>query len=41
MTHSHEQVNKPVYDSSIDRWRKYQPFLGPLVDALGDSGAHV
>ena len=30
------QVRQPVYDSSVGRWRTYEKFLGPLLDALGD-----
>ena len=29
-------VRQPVYTSSVDRWRRYEPFLGPLLDALGE-----
>lgn len=28
------QVRKPVYKSSIDHWRNYEPFLGPLLETL-------
>ncbi|HVP73299.1 MAG TPA: sulfotransferase, partial [Phycisphaerales bacterium] len=35
MTLSYDQVNKPIYDSSIGRWRKYEMHLGPLKKALG------
>ena len=30
------QVRKPIYKTSIDRWRRYEKHLGPLQDALGD-----
>ena len=35
MTLSYDQVNKPIYDSSIGRWRHYEKHLGPLKRALG------
>jgi len=30
------QVRQPIYKSSVERWRSYEKFLGPLFDALGD-----
>jgi tetratricopeptide (TPR) repeat protein len=33
-TSSAAQVRKPIYSSSIGRWRAYQPFLDPLVAEL-------
>jgi hypothetical protein len=41
-TASFAQVRRPLYPTSVGRWRSYEPFLGPLVAALGpdeDSGA--
>jgi hypothetical protein len=35
-TLSYDQVRRPIYRSSIDRWKHYRQFLDPLVDALGD-----
>jgi len=32
---SSEQVRQPIYDQSVDRWRNYEPWLGPLKSALG------
>ncbi len=29
------QVRQPIYASSIDRWRRFAPYLGPLLEALG------
>jgi hypothetical protein len=29
------QVRKPIYKDAIDHWKNYQPFLGPLIEALG------
>ena len=33
-TASVAQVRKPIYKSSVERWRKYGPGLQPLIDAL-------
>jgi len=33
-TLSNEQVRRPIYKSSSGRWRNYEPWLGPLIDAL-------
>ena len=30
------QVRQPVYTSSVERWRVYEPFLGPLLAELRD-----
>ncbi len=30
------QVRQPMYRSSVGRWRHYEPYLAPLIDALGD-----
>jgi hypothetical protein len=30
------QVRQPIYTSSVDRWRRYEPFLKPLLDELGE-----
>ena len=35
-TASVTQVRQPIYGSSVERWRHYEKFLGPLLDALGD-----
>lgn len=35
-TASHQQVRKPIYASSIGRWRRYAAHLEPLRRALGD-----
>lgn len=34
-TASRAQVRRPIYTSSIERWRRYERWLGPLQDALG------
>jgi tetratricopeptide (TPR) repeat protein len=35
-TASVTQVRQPIYTSSVERWRHYEKYLGPLLDALGD-----
>ncbi len=34
-TASSEQVRKPIYREGVDHWRHYEPWLGPLKEALG------
>ena len=34
-TASSEQVRTPIYRDGLDQWRHYEPWLGPLKDALG------
>lgn len=36
LTASVTQVRKPIYKTSTNRWRKYEKFLGPLIDELAD-----
>lgn len=33
---SSEQVRQPLYSDAVDRWRHYEPWLGPLKTALGN-----
>ena len=33
-TLSQAQVRQPLFKSSIGRWRNYEPWLGPLLQAL-------
>jgi len=35
-TASVTQVRKPIYNSSVERWRAYEQHLGPLFEGLGD-----
>ncbi len=35
-TASSKQVRRPLNREGIGAWRKYEPWLGPLVEALGD-----
>jgi hypothetical protein len=34
-TASSEQVRRPISREGLDQWRAYEPWLGPLKDALG------
>ena len=34
-TVSSEQVRRPLYRDALERWRHYEPWLGPLKSALG------
>ena len=34
-TASSEQVRKPIFRDAVDHWRHYEPWLGPLKQALG------
>jgi hypothetical protein len=34
-TASAEQVRRPINRDGVDQWRPYEPWLGPLKDALG------
>ena len=34
-TASSEQVRRPIYREGIDHWRHFEPWLGPLKQALG------
>jgi hypothetical protein len=34
-TASLSQVRQPIYRSSVQRWRRYEAHLGPLLEALG------
>ena len=36
-TASSEQVRQPIFRAGLAQWRHYEPWLGPLRDALGDA----
>ena len=36
-TASSEQVRQPLYREGLDQWRRYEPWLGPLKTALGET----
>lgn len=39
-TASSEQVRQPIFREGLDQWRNYEPWLGPLKEALGDAAVH-
>jgi len=36
-TASSEQVRQPIFRDGLDQWTKYEPWLDPLKEALGDA----
>jgi tetratricopeptide (TPR) repeat protein len=36
-TASSEQVRQPIYREALEQWRHYEPWLGPLREALGEA----
>jgi hypothetical protein len=36
-TPSAEQVRRPINREGVDAWRNYEPWLGPLIETLGQS----
>jgi tetratricopeptide (TPR) repeat protein len=34
-TASSEQVRRPIFSEGVEQWRNYEPWLGPLKEALG------
>ena len=36
-TASSEQVRQPIFREGLDQWRAFEPWLGPLREALGDA----
>jgi hypothetical protein len=37
LTPSRWQVRQPLYGSSVGRWKRYEPWLGPLFQALAEA----
>jgi hypothetical protein len=35
-TPSKWQARQPIYRTSVERWRRYEPWLGPLRPLVGD-----
>lgn len=35
-TASSEQVRTPIFTDGIDHWKRFRPWLGPLIETLGD-----
>ena len=40
-TASTDQVRQPIYQSSKERWRRYESHIGPLRDALQAGGTNI
>jgi tetratricopeptide (TPR) repeat protein len=36
LTPSAEQVRRPIFRDALEQWRNYEPWLGPLREALGE-----
>ncbi|MCK5359088.1 MAG: sulfotransferase, partial [Gammaproteobacteria bacterium] len=36
MTPSYDQVRRPIYNSSVVKWKKYEQHLGDLIGSLGE-----
>jgi tetratricopeptide (TPR) repeat protein len=36
-TASSEQVRQPIFREGLEQWKHFEPWLGPLKDALGDA----
>ena len=34
-TLSYDQVRRPMYNSAVNRWKRYEEHLGPLIEAVG------
>ena len=39
-TASSEQVRQPIYREGLEQWRHFEPWLAPLIEALGDAPSH-
>jgi hypothetical protein len=37
-TASQWQVRQPIYTRSVGHWRRYEPWLGPMIEAMGGWG---
>jgi hypothetical protein len=35
LTASQWQVRQPIYRGSVGRWKRYEPWLGPMIEAMG------
>jgi len=38
-TPSYDQVRKPLYSKSVARWKRYEKYLGPLLNKLGKNNS--
>jgi tetratricopeptide (TPR) repeat protein len=39
-TASSEQVRQPIFREGLEQWKHFEPWLGPLKEALGDALGH-
>jgi hypothetical protein len=39
-TASSEQVRQPIFREGLEQWKHFEPWLGPLKEALGDALDH-
>jgi hypothetical protein len=39
-TASSEQVRQPIYREGLEQWKHFEPWLAPLIEALGDAPSH-
>ncbi len=40
-TASKWQARQPIYRTAVDRWRRYEPYLGPLAALIRESGQRL
>lgn len=40
-TASSQQVRRPINPDALDHWRRFEPWLGPLKNALGDADSFI
>ena len=40
-TASTDQVRRPIYQSSKQRWKRYEKYLGPLIEGLEAGGTNI
>jgi hypothetical protein len=40
-TPSYDQVRRPIYTQSVERWRRYESHLKVLIDALEGGDCHA
>lgn len=39
-TRANAQVRKPMYKTSVRKWKRYEEHLGPLLEIFGDMVDH-
>jgi hypothetical protein len=38
---SSEQVRRPIYRDGLDQWRRFEPWLGPMKEALAATCSRI